>query len=212
MACLVAYLYMLSACDEARTQRLSPTDVPVECQRLRQVGISEGFLIWMLYQGHVAHFQATSQADERTGWVFEPSTVLGDRSALALTQLGELFGGFLLEKLLLSEDSKEFEWAWGLLRVGDCTPRYDAENRVFTWGRQLLKRYHQPSANQELVLVTAEELGWISWFDDPLPRGKNGNPKVRLHDTIKNLNRHQSPHLVKFKGNGTGTRVGWELR
>jgi len=35
---------------------------------------------------------------------------------------------------------------------------------------------------------------------------------VRLHDTIKNLNRHQYPHLVHFKGDGTGTMVGWELR
>jgi hypothetical protein len=76
----------------------------------------------------------------------------------------------------------------------------------------VLKRFRQPSANQELILQSAEELGWARWFDDPLPRGQANNPKMRLHDTIKDLNRRQSPPLVHFKGDGSGTRVGWELR
>jgi hypothetical protein len=38
------------------------------------------------------------------------------------------------------------------------------------------------------------------------------SPKVRLHDTIKALNRHQAPYLVHFKGDGTGTRIAWEYR
>ena len=37
-------------------------------------------------------------------------------------------------------------------------------------------------------------------------------PKVRLHDTIKDLNRRQSLSVVHFHGDGTGRRVGWALR
>ena len=74
------------------------------------------------------------------------------------------------------------------------------------------KTFRQPSGNQEIVLSTAEELLWPSWFDDPLPRRAGLSSKVRLHVTIKALNRYQKPHLVQFKGDGTGTRVGWEYR
>jgi hypothetical protein len=33
---------------------------------------------------------------------------------------------------------------------------------------------------------------------------------VRLHDAIKDLNRRQRRSLVRFKGDGTDSRVGWE--
>jgi hypothetical protein len=63
-----------------------------------------------------------------------------------------------------------------------------------------------------IVLCSAEELGWPLWFDDPLPRQGGGRAKVRCHDTIKDLNRRQTPHLIHFKGDGTGMRIGWEYR
>jgi hypothetical protein len=34
---------------------------------------------------------------------------------------------------------------------------------------------------------------------------------VRLHDTIKDLNRRQRRAFIHFVGDGTGKRVGWEL-
>ena len=64
----------------------------------------------------------------------------------------------------------------------------------------------------ELILCAAEELFWATWIDDPLPRQAGMNAKVRLHDTIKDLNRRQHPYVIQFKGDGTGTRVGWEYR
>jgi hypothetical protein len=209
---LLAYCRLLAACYEAKGHGLAPADAPVECRRLLRIGIGADVLLWMLYQGHADHFGEDSQAGERTAWRPRPSALVRNGSALALTPLGQAFGELLVGKILLPEEDEELQWAWGLLRVGALTPRYDKENRLFTWGRHLLKSYRQPSANQELILVAAEELEWAGWFDDPLPRRGKGNPKGRLHDAIKNLNRHQSPYLVRFKGDGTGMRVGWELR
>jgi len=42
-----------------------------------------------------------------------------------------------------------------------------------------------------MVLTAAQEMHWQPWFDDPLPLRAGINPKVRLHDTIKDLNRRQ---------------------
>src|SRR5215470_3202375 len=62
------------------------------------------------------------------------------------------------------------------------------------------------------VLWAEEELGWRGWFEEPLARERGRNAKVRLHDTIKWLNQHPKLYLVHVKGDGTGMRVGWELR
>lgn len=91
-------------------------------------------------------------------------------------------------------------------------PYYDTENRRLFCCGQVVKRFRVPAPNQHLILSAAQELRWLKWFDDPLPRGNCRNPKVRLHDTIKALNGNQAPYLIHFKGDGTGTRVGWELR
>src|SRR5437764_640806 len=75
--------------------------------------------------------------------------------------------------------------------------RLDAHDRAGPWSR---------------LHGRGVELRWTRWLDDPLPRKPGKCSKQRLHDTIKDLNRRQTPHLIQFKGDGTGTRVGWEYR
>jgi hypothetical protein len=98
------------------------------------------------------------------------------------------------------------------LLLGQFLPCYDSEYRVLHWGAHLLKCFHQPAENQELILLAEEELNWPIWMDDPLPRLTGKNPKVRIHDTIKDLNRHHyESGLVHFRGDGSGTRIGWHV-
>jgi hypothetical protein len=73
-------------------------------------------------------------------------------------------------------------------------------------------RIGTPSENQEAVLEAAEKLGWPPWFDDPLPALRGGNPKRRLRETINDLNRRQRKPFVHFTSDGSGRRIGWELR
>jgi hypothetical protein len=133
-------------------------------------------------------------------------------SSLALTDLGESFATDFLDTALVPDGDEVFAEVWNRLILGDLVPRYDQEDRVFSWGRHILKCFRQPAENQEIVLGAAEEMGWGPWFDDPLPRQTGCNPKQRLHDTIKDLNRRQIPYFVHFKGDGTGRRIGWEYR
>jgi hypothetical protein len=204
---LTAYAYLLEACKDAKEQGREPPEMPLDYPRLGEVGAGADALQWMLFQGHVDHLEVGAE-----GWVPRPSAVADRRSAFALTPRGEAFAEALLCLMLLPLDNDEFDWACAQPRVGVLTPRYDAERRLLSWGRQALKSYRQPSGNQETILLAAEELAWAPWFDDPLPRVRRGNPKSRLHDAIKNLNRHQRVHVVHFKGDGTGTKVGWELQ
>lgn len=140
------------------------------------------------------------------------SLTLTDQSCFALNDKGAVFADAFLADALLPQFEGAFEDAWQKLIMGLLTPTYDREQRLFTWGEHILKRFRQPAVNQELVLISAEELDWPEWFDDPMPRKNGHNPKTLLHDTIKDLNRRQAEWLVHFKGDGSGRRIGWELR
>jgi hypothetical protein len=208
IAFLIAYGDLLLASCAAREQALASFARRVALRDLRKKQVPDDILLWMLYQAHVEHFQppAPGHAAARVA-----SLCFTAESTFALTEPGAAFAETFLSATLAPRSEAEFEEARDRLLVGPLVPCYDKEDRVLSWGRHVLKCFRQPAANQEIVLSSAEELSWAPWFDDPLPRGGGRNPKVRLHDTIKDLNRRQTPHFVHFKGDGSGTRIGWEL-
>ncbi len=55
-----------------------------------------------------------------------------------------------------------------------------------------------------------EEEGWPHRIYDPLPPKGETNPKIRLHETIKWLNRNRENPLLRFLGDGTGEGLCWE--
>ncbi len=91
------------------------------------------------------------------------------------------------------------------------TPNWDRETRTFMVGGFLVKRFRVPSPNQEAVLDAFQEEGWPRSVDDPLSPVPDQQPKRRLRDTIKCLNMNQAIHAIRFRGDGTGQRVSWEL-
>jgi hypothetical protein len=90
-------------------------------------------------------------------------------------------------------------------------PHWDPRRRELRVGDKLVKRFRWPAVNQETVLAVFEEEGWPDRVDDPLPVVPEQDPKRRLHDTIKCLNRNQLHEIVHFRGDGTGEGVSWEL-
>jgi hypothetical protein len=210
---VIAYSDFLVGLWEARVRQEDPRDRPVPLPRFPDREAGRAVLLWMLYHDHVEHFRRVA-CPTGVGTSFESAETLcvSNESAFALNGEGEAFANAFLDAVLAPPTEAAVESAWGGLWLGRFLPRYDREKRQFLWGRRLLKHFRQPSPNQEIVLCAAEELGWPDWFDDPLPGRGKGNAKVRLHDTIKDLNRRQLACLIRFKGDGTGTRVGWEYR
>ncbi len=213
VACVVAYIELLIATWDARARGVAGQPNPIPLSRFREWGIGDAILLWMLYHGHVEHSCRVSGApNERSLPAFSPHFSFPDSSRFSLTDLGQAFAETFLADVMVPLDERGFQNARGSLLLGASAPQYDRESRVFTWGVHLVKLFRQPSTNQEAILTTAEELGWPRWFDDPLPRSQLRNPKRAVQDTIKDLNRRQHFRIVHFQGDGTGTRVGWELR
>jgi hypothetical protein len=89
-------------------------------------------------------------------------------------------------------------------------PKWDEQRRQLRVGRVLVKEFKLPSPNQETVLMAFEEEGWPPRIDDPLPPVAQLDPRRRLHDTIKALNRKQKRDLIRFRGDGSGEGIRWE--
>ncbi len=89
-------------------------------------------------------------------------------------------------------------------------PRWDRVHRQLFWGGRLVKRFRVPAPNQENIISVFEEDGWPDAIDDPLPQAPDIDPKTRLHDAIKNLNK-QIHRLLSFRGDGSGQRILWAL-
>jgi hypothetical protein len=75
----------------------------------------------------------------------------------------------------------------------------------------MVKRFRQPAKNQESILAALQEENWPLHLDDPMTGGDKVDPVERLRDTIKKLNR-QSVRLIRFRSDGRGRGVLWELR
>jgi hypothetical protein len=194
---IVAYAELLAPCADAQKRQTDSHVNAVLISQLHARGCGDAVLLWLLYRDHLEHWQPASR---RSGRVRDPRPVnsvrLLETSSLALTHAGEAFAKRLLADAGAPPDTEEDELAWDEAPLGRLIPKYDGDNRVFAWGQHVIKCFRQPSENQEGILAAAEELGWPLWFDDPLPRHSRMNAKLRLHDTIKNLNRNQLKRLV----------------
>ena len=90
-------------------------------------------------------------------------------------------------------------------------PVWDQERRELRINDVVVKSFKLPSPNQEAILTALAEENWPVRIDDPLPPQLDLDPKRRLHDTIKSLNRNQKSRLIRFSGDGTGEGVLWKL-
>ncbi len=88
-------------------------------------------------------------------------------------------------------------------------PVWDGMRRELRLGDVVVKKFKCRAANQEAILAAFEEDHWPARIDDPLPQVTDLNPKRRLADTIKCLNRKQHHSLVRFGGDGTGEGILW---
>jgi hypothetical protein len=211
--CLVfvlAYLRLLRARGEARARHADPLASPVPLGDFRPWDSGDTVLFRLLFQGHAEHLRLTPGSPPAP-CPLARSLLLDDASAFALSDAGEEFAGYLVSACLDPENVRG-AGPGDLLVLGRLTPSYNSADRVFAWGCHVLKCFRQPADNQEIVLCSFEEVGWPDWLDDPLPRAAGQNPKRHLHDTIRDLNRHQALPLIHFKGDGSGERMGWEYR
>jgi hypothetical protein len=90
-------------------------------------------------------------------------------------------------------------------------PQWDATRRELSLGGRMVKQFHVPARNQELILSAFQDEDWPETIDDPLSDEIDIDPKTRLNDAIYRLNRRQLACLLRFHVNRHGSGVCWSL-
>jgi hypothetical protein len=210
---------LLKAYQYAQRAQRDAWDFAVEISRLRALGLTEADFRWLVCMGYAKHArEITRQEDAARQFRPSDNLLLWRRSCFILTEHGESFARSLSDGFgpdgqprsrLLVEASAARNNGDGAFHAH--VPQWDSERHELRVGDKLVKEFRWPAVNQELILGTFQEEGWPQHIDDPLPPQPEQDPKRRLHDTIKCLNRNQRNRLLHFGGDGTGEGVVWEF-
>ncbi len=203
---------LLKASQYANDSSADRWEFAVSIEQLFGLGMTETDLRWLVRRKLVLHAQEVTLEGE-DGRSFHPTGNLtfSTRTCFVLTDEGveakrsvpeEQYGvASVPSSVTLPTEDHLPERA---------SPRWLADVRVLQWNGHTVKRFKWPAANQEVILNAFEEEGWPSRIDDPLSPQPEQDPKRRLSDTIKCLNRKQQASLIHFRGDGTGEGVLWE--
>jgi len=205
----VALAQLVKAYDYAREVQSDPWEFAVEMERLTSLGLTMTDLRWLVKKGYIEHApEITNPGDAARGFLpIQHHTAFAKETCFTLTDSG----------LLISRGKharrEVLHFAKGTaIRPGvDLVPHWDNASRVLYLGERIVKQYLVPSPNQQAILAAFQEEGWPRYIDDPIPPAPEMNQKIRLRDTIKCLNSHQINPLIRFHGDGSGTRIRWEL-
>jgi hypothetical protein len=196
------------ALDCARDARAPPWDFALEIGQLYAAGLTITDLRWMVVKEFIEHADETSiHGNEHRS--FMPSRGLNflPTTCVLLTAKGAAFA-----REHAASPGEKAEANVKSHAKASLKPRWDPARRELSVGGRMVKRFHVPARNQELILSAFQDKDWPESICDPLAAGIDIDPKIRLNDAVYRLNRRQHAHLIRFHVNGHGSSVHWSLR
>jgi hypothetical protein len=196
-------------------------DFSLGLRELKEYGLNASDIRWLLCKGYIEQAEEIENGRSKVRSFQKLNTLsISQRACFTLTDAG------VHAALEWNCDSPMREKRWS--RVDQKTyleippnnrsdlevviPRWDADNRMVTYNGIVVKQFKLPSPNQVAILAAFEEEGWPTRIDDPLPPRSDVDPKQRLHDTLRSINRNQRHRLLFFRGDGTGNGIIWSAR
>ena len=194
--------------DCATDARAPPWDFALEIGQLYTAGLTITDLRWMVVKEFVEHADETSVhgSEHRS---FTPSRGL---TFLPTTCVLLTIKGVALAARENAASPDEIPGANGKsLPETSLKPQWNAARRELSLGGRLVKQFHVPARNQELILSAFQQEDWPESIDDPLAGEIHIDPKTRLNDAIYRLNHKQLACLLRFHVNRHGSAVCWSL-
>ncbi len=204
---------LLTSFECAQSVESDVWDFAVEISRLRSAGLTENEFRWLKLKNYVNHArEVTREKDDGRRFRQIGNLSFASSTCFVLTEVGALFA-----RRLLSQDPAQTS-IFAISTNGErnngtdqIAPTWDAHRRELRINGQVIKRFKWSAKNQECILNSFEEEGWPHRVDDPIPPQPNKDQHQRLRDAITSLNRHQQAKLIRFRGDGSGQGVVWEL-
>ncbi len=202
---------LLEGVSYARDTHQDPWEFAVEIDTLTRLGLTPNDLRWLVCSNIADHGREITETQQPQR-VFHPENNLHftDRTCFVLTNAGVALAERVLQQAEKEHQRNETP-APDDETPEDIVPEWDSVRHELRVGGLLVKQFKLPSPNQETILSAFEEEGWPAQIDDPLPPHPDQDPKRRLQDALKGLNRAQKNHLLRFMGDGTGQGILWKL-
>lgn len=193
----------------------------VEIGALRQAGLSDIDLHWLIARGFVDFEQKKVPFGNQNHSCDTRPPFESNNARFVLTEAGAAFALAIISSTpqplsqlsLMSGNvghADEFLKATTVeARLDKKRPCWDRDRKELRCRELVIKQFRWAAVNQETILMAFEEEGWPTHIDDPLPQKLDQDPKCRLHDTIKCLNRNHKNRLMRFSGDGTGEGILW---
>lgn len=198
---------LFQARESARRLNEDPWEFAVEIDELKAAGMTVNDLRWLMISDFLDHASDVSTAESVARQFREAGRRrFSRRSCFVLTSSGLAFA----TRVLAIEPHPVMTTVPRMLSGPSVRPVWDPVRHELSLAGRVVKRFKQHSPNQEAILTAFEEEGWPGGVLDPLTPDPRQDPKQRLRDTIKNLNRHQIDEMIHFSGDGSGQRVLWE--
>jgi hypothetical protein len=221
-----ALMLLRYAYECARDTHAAHWDFALEISKLYEVGLTITDLRWLVAKGFVEHGSETSTyGDPHRSFTRSEGFNFLTTSCVVLTEKGAEFACQFLQAAAAINAvegphagapkaglSGEVPSANGETQLkATHKPQWDPVRRELSLAGRIVKQFHVPAGNQEVILSAFQEEGWPDYIDDPLPGNHGIDPKTRLNDAIYRLNRKQLTCLIRFRTNGTGSGVHWSL-
>lgn len=192
-------------------------DFAVEIREFHRSQISNSELRWLLVHGYARHAMELAAADGKRRFREAATTTLGKTSCFVMAEAGLAMVESLNATLKKPDAPTPPIHLFGVPTdravpsAIEVTPLWDAKRRKLWFDGKIVKRYHCPAPSQHLILDAFQAAQWPAHVADPLPLAPEQCPKRRLHDAVKRLNRGHSSAALRFRGDGSGRGVFWEL-
>jgi hypothetical protein len=188
----------------------------LNCDTLRRAGLSDIDLRWLIARGYVECSLDPAPNGGQRHWSPKDQSWNESNAQFILTKAGAILALQVLSRPLnplVHMPSEGGRLADQLRSPDQATPRpsWDSDRKELRFQERVIKQFRWAAVNQETILMAFEEESWPTRIDDPLPQKQNQDPKSRLHDTIKCLNRNHKARLIRFTGDGTGEGIRWML-
>jgi hypothetical protein len=202
---------LLKAHDYAVDAACEIWNFAVEIEILRQLGITDTDLRWLISKNYLEHRRDDTGANDsvRRFRTAHPLKFQA-QSCFVLTAAGVSFANQFFDGSCAVPGVSPIQFQGHLLREW-WKPCWDDSRRQLRVCQYIVKHFRWPAPNQEKVLAAFQDEDWSNRIDDPLPPVEGTSPKERLHDTIKCLNRRQRIALLHFGGDGTSEGVVWQF-
>jgi hypothetical protein len=208
-----ALALLTEAAEYAEKTTASPWEFAVEISQLRQLGLFENDLRFLVRMRFVDHASEVTRAGNCSR-EFQPTGDLyfTSRTCFVLTPRGFAKAAMIVNTPVEVPVIRAISPSWSHLEHGSPKmPTWDAARHLLIFSGRIIKHFKWQAVNQEMVLSVFQEEGWPARIDDPLAPMPTLDVKRRLSDTIKCLNRNQQHQLIRFHGDGTGQGVIWKV-